>query len=53
MDRKVADPGGPSSPGARKQNEKIFFSPTIERRNASDEDDGVYARRGVCPTGRW
>jgi hypothetical protein len=38
MEMKFGDLGGPSSPGARK-NEKVLFSPVIERRSASDVDE--------------
>jgi hypothetical protein len=31
----------------RRNNENILFSPTIERRRAIDEEEGIWAREGV------
>jgi hypothetical protein len=39
MDMKVGDPEGPSSPAPGKETKKFPFSPTIERKRASGEDE--------------
>jgi len=57
MDVQVRGPGGPEIAGYWKGNRKILFSPTIERRRASDveakdEEERRCAGHGACPTGQ-